>query len=39
VVRRGFSDAVGGGSSSLDLGDDVVDGLGPHELLGVVVPV
>jgi hypothetical protein len=39
VVRRGFSDAIEGGSSSLDLGDDVVDGLGPHERLGVVVPV
>ena len=39
VVRRGFSDAIEGGSSSLDLGDDVVDGLGPHERLRVVVPV
>ena len=30
VVCRGFSDAREGGPSSLDLGDDVVDGLGPH---------
>lgn len=36
VVRRGFSED---GSSSFDLGHDVVDGLGPHERLGVVVPV
>ena len=35
VVCRGFSE---GGSSSLDLGDDVFGGLGPGERLGVVVP-
>ena len=39
VVRRGFSDAIEGGSSAFDLGDDAVDGLGPHERLRVVVPV
>ena len=39
VVCRGFSDAIEGGPSSLDLGDDVVDGLGPHEGFRVVVPV
>ena len=36
VVRRGFSED---GSSAFDLGHDLVDGLGPHEGLGVVVPV
>ena len=39
VVCRGFGDAIEGGPSSLDLGDDVVDGLGPHEGFRVVVPV
>ena len=34
VVCRGFSDVIEGGPSSLDPGDDVVDGLGPHEGLG-----
>ena len=37
MVRGGFSDATEGGSSAFDLDDDVVDGLGPHERLGVVV--
>jgi hypothetical protein len=36
VVCRGFSK---GGSAAFDLGDDVVDGLGPDERFGVVVPV
>ena len=36
VVCRGFSE---GGSAAFDLGDDVVDGLGPDEGLRVVVPV
>lgn len=36
VVRRGFSED---GSGSFDLGHDVVDGVGPDERLGVVVPV
>ena len=39
VVRRGFSDAVERSSTSFDLGDDVVSGLGPREGLRVVVPV
>jgi hypothetical protein len=39
VVRRGFSDAVEAGAASLDLRDDVVDGLGPHERLRFDVPV
>src|SRR6266487_1081646 len=38
-LGRGFGDAIEGGSSALDLGDDVVDVLGPHEGLRVVVPV
>lgn len=36
LVRRGFSED---GSSAFDLGHDVVDGLGPDEGFGVVVPV
>ena len=36
VVRRGFSED---GLSTLDLGHDLLDGLGPHERLRVVVPV
>ena len=39
VVRRGFSKGGEGGVSSLDLGDDLFDGLGPDEGLRVVVPV
>lgn len=39
VVCRGFSEGGEGGSSAFDLGDDLVDGLGPHEGLWVVVPV
>ena len=38
VVRRGFSEGGEGRSTSFDFGDDVVDGLGPHEGLRVVVP-
>ena len=30
---------VQGGAGSLDFGDDLLGGLGPHERFGVVVPV
>ena len=33
VVRRGFSQGGEGGQSAFELGDDVVDGIGPHERL------
>ncbi len=39
VVRRGFGDGGQCGSAPLDLGDDLLGGLGPDEGLGVVVPV
>lgn len=39
VVRRGFGLPVEGGSSTSDLVDDLVGGLGPDEGAGVLVPV
>jgi hypothetical protein len=39
VVRRGFGLVGEGGSASVDLGEDVVGGLGPDEGLWVDVPV